>query len=266
MADPEQPRTPVDPAAAGLTRVVAIDGPSGSGKSTVSRALAKALGWAYLDTGAMYRAVTWDFLAHGFGEVAQLDPASRVELLARLSAMEMRLETGGEIVVNGTDVTAHLRSREVESRVSAVSAMPEVRKRMRALQRDVAARGPLVAEGRDMGSVVFPKARWKLFLDAEPEERAARRLRDFEARGRSVTFDEVLDEIAVRDRLDSTRSDAPLQRIPDSVYFDTTGLALDEVVARIVAMVRQHPEGVPGAFEIGGGPDGGSEREEACRP
>jgi len=233
-----------------VTAVVAIDGPSGAGKSTVARAVAKRLGYAYLDTGAMYRAVTWLFLANQFGDLAALDARGRRDILGLLDSLQMRLGPAGEVFVNDREVTSHLRSREVESRVSAVSAMPEVRYRMRALQREVAAAGPLVAEGRDMGSVVFPRALWKVFLDAEPEERARRRLADFAARGRDVSFEEVLDEIAVRDRLDSTRADAPLQRIPGAVYFDTTGMSLDEVVERLAKLIETHPDGLPENTEV----------------
>jgi len=240
-----------------VTDVVAIDGPSGAGKSTVARELARVLGFAYLDTGAMYRAVTWHFLAHQIGDVAGLDQRGRRLALELLDSLELRLEESGDrerrngqrVLVNGEDVSNHLRSREVESRVSAVSAMSEVRHSMRRLQREIAQRGPLVAEGRDMASVVFPRARWKFFLDAEPEERARRRLSDFVRRGRNVTFDQVLDEIAVRDRLDSTRADAPLTRAPGAVYFDTSGLTIDDVVRRLAEHVRRGDRGaeVPGA-------------------
>lgn len=206
--------------------VVAIDGPSGSGKSTVARALATELGYAYLDTGAMYRAVTWFLLSRQVPETA-----SDEELEVELQQLDLSASRDGRVLLGGEDVTAHLRSREVESKVSLVSARPVVRRAMRTYQRRFAASGPIVAEGRDVASVVFPKARWKFFIDAEPEERARRRLQDFQASGRDVSEAQVLEEMAVRDRLDSTRKDAPLARIKDATYVDTTGQDIKAVVA-----------------------------------
>ncbi len=221
------------------TEVVAIDGPSGAGKSTVARLLAERLGFAFLDTGAMYRAVTWHFLQAGCAPAECAgDPDRGLERM-RLALASARLELrAGRVLLNGRDVTAHLRVREVESQVSAVSALPFVRTAMRDLQRAVAAQGPVVAEGRDMGSVVFPEARWKVYLDAAPSERARRRSQDFERQGRPVSAADVLDEILVRDRLDSTRSDAPLRQAADALYVDTTGLTTEAVVARLLDFVR----------------------------
>jgi pantoate ligase/cytidylate kinase len=218
--------------------VVAIDGPSGAGKSTVARRLAAQLGYAYLDTGAMYRAVTWHLLENQHADLA--DEARTAELV---DEVRLELPPGGRVLLGGHDVTSHLRSREVESRVSAVSALSVVRQRMRAMQRELAARGPLVAEGRDMTSVVFPNARWKFFLDAEPEERGRRRFRDVSERGdRRVSEADVLEELAVRDRLDSTRRDAPLTRTKDAVYLDTTGMSVDQVVGEILRHMRPDPD------------------------
>lgn len=221
------------------TQVVAIDGPSGAGKSTVARLLAERLGFAFLDTGAMYRAVTWHFLQEGCAPAECAgDPDRGVERMQRaLAAARLELRAG-RVLLNGRDVTQHLRVREVESQVSAVSALPFVRTVMRDLQRAVAVQGPVVAEGRDMGSVVFPNARWKIYLDAAPSERARRRSQDFERQGRQVSSADVLDEILVRDRLDSTRSDAPLRQAADAIYVDTTGLTTEAVVARLLTFVR----------------------------
>ncbi|MHC4079282.1 MAG: (d)CMP kinase [Planctomycetota bacterium] len=212
--------------------VVAIDGPSGSGKSTVARALATELGYAYLDTGAMYRAVTWYLLRRQVAETA-----SDEELEAELRQLDMCPTRDGRVLLCGEDVTSHLRSREVESKVSAVSARPVVRRAMRKHQRQFATSGPIVAEGRDVASVVFPKARWKFFIDAEPEERARRRCQDFRASGRVVSEAQVLQEMVARDRLDSTRKDAPLARIKDATYVDTTGQDIKAVVARLREIV-----------------------------
>jgi len=232
MTQPEPSATP-DEDDQGPTEVVAIDGPSGAGKSTVARQLAQRLGYAFLDTGAMYRAVTWLFLENQHNDLS--DEATTRALLADL---DLDLRPGGTVLVNGRDVTAHLRSREVESRVSAVSALPEVRARMRALQRAIARRGPVVAEGRDMTSVVFPAARWKFFLDAEPEVRARRRYLEVRGKGREVTEADVLEELAVRDRLDSTRRDAPLTRTPQAHYIDTTDLSVEQTVDLLLATIR----------------------------
>ena len=219
--------------------VVAIDGPSGAGKSTVARLLAKELGFGFLDTGAMYRAVTWHFLQEGCApaECASEPDQGTSRMQRALSRARLEL-SDGRVLLNGRDVTPHLRVREVESQVSAVSALPFVRVVMRDLQRAVATRGPVVAEGRDMGSVVFPNARWKVYLDAAPSERARRRSSDFERQGRTVSEPDVLDEILVRDRLDSTRSDAPLRQAPDALYVDSTGLATEVVVRRLLDFVR----------------------------
>ncbi|MFY9344744.1 MAG: (d)CMP kinase [Planctomycetota bacterium] len=221
------------------TEVVAIDGPSGAGKSTVARRLAERLGFQYLDTGAMYRAITWHFLTVGAAPAECAADPDLGQARMRQALANARLELAGAAVLcNGRDVTAHLRTREVESQVSAVSALPFVREAMRDLQRAIAARGPVVAEGRDMGSVVFPQARWKVYLDARPEERARRRSQDFAAAGRVVDQRDVLDEISVRDRLDSTRSDAPLRQAPDALYVDSTGQPAEAVVARLLEFVR----------------------------
>jgi cytidylate kinase len=233
-----QPSRAPEPRADDPRDVVAIDGPSGAGKSTIARALADALGFAYLDTGAMYRAVTWLFLEN---EHNDLDDEEHTRSL--LADLRLELRPGGAVLVNGRDVTSHLRSREVESRVSQVSALPAVRMRMRELQRDIARRGPVVAEGRDMTSVVFPAARWKFYLDAEPEVRARRRFLEVRAKGREVSEADVLEELAVRDRLDSTRRDAPLARTAEARYLDTSGLDPAACVAAMLQSIRGSARG-----------------------
>lgn len=221
------------------TDVVAIDGPSGAGKSTIARRLAERLGYAFLDTGAMYRAITWHFLECGTApsECADQPDQGHAQMQAALRKAKLGLQDG-RMLLNGRDITPHLRTREVESQVSAVSALPFVRASMGDLQRAVAMQGPVVAEGRDMGSVVFPRARWKVYLDAAPSERARRRCQDFERQGRKVSEQDVLEEILVRDRLDSTRQDAPLRQADDAVYIDSTGLTADAVIDKLLQLVR----------------------------
>lgn len=225
-------------------RVVAIDGPSGAGKSTVARALARRLGFAYLDTGAMYRAATLWFLRHGWfassGDVA--DPGSprarlTAELLDRL-VLELPPGEPQQVLLNGEDVAGELRSQQIEALVSDVASVPAVRTRMRGLQRELARRGPLVAEGRDMTSVVFPSARWQFYLDAANDERARRRLRDFLGRGIETDVDRVRADIDARDRLDTTRADAPLRRVDRARFIDTTGLTIVEVVEQMARQVE----------------------------
>lgn len=218
----------------GDQHVVAIDGPSGSGKSTVARGLAERLGYTYLDTGAMYRAVTWHFLSKGIGPESGV-----VAVEGALARLRLALNERGKVEIDNEDVSDNLRTREVEANVSGVSAMPRVREMMRGLQRSIAGAGPLVAEGRDMGSVVFPRARWKFYLDAEPEERARRRHGEYVERGRGVTQQEIQDEIQQRDRLDSAREDAPLTRAEGAVVIDTTHASAERIIADLLEIVRR---------------------------
>ena len=216
----------------GALQVVTLDGPSGAGKSTIAKALAGRLGWTHLDTGSMYRAVTLALLRKG----VDLADASAVQ--AVLDSLELRLEPGGKVYLGDEEVSGSLRTKEVEELVSPVSALPAVRARMKDLQRAEAQRGPLVAEGRDMGSVVFPDAKYKFFLDASIAERARRRHLDFEAQGRHIPRDQVLMEIERRDFQDRTRKDAPLLRTPDMEVIDSTSLGIEEIVDRMVARVH----------------------------
>jgi cytidylate kinase len=192
--------------------LVAIDGPAGAGKSTVARAVAQALGWTYLDTGAMYRSVA----------------------LARLRERPFpeRIEVGERVYADGIDVTADIRTPEVTALTSEVAAEPEVRAKLVVLQRDLIASGDYVAEGRDIGTVVAPDAEVKVFLTASPEERARRRA---EQEGRPL--EEVLADQRERDARDESREHSPLVAADDALEVDTTGLTIDEVVARIVSLV-----------------------------
>jgi cytidylate kinase len=201
--------------------VVAIDGPAGAGKSTVARAVARELGFAYLDTGAMYRCV------------ALLALASPAEDPARL-ARAARIEVGARTLLDGRDVTAAIRAPEVSEKVSRVAAEPAVREVLVAAQRALLAAGDWVAEGRDVGTVVAPDAALKVFLTADPAERARRRAAErgvADARG-------VLGELRARDERDSTHGRTTLRPAPDAVVLDTTDLRLAEVVDRVAALAR----------------------------
>ena len=214
--------------------VIAIDGPAGAGKSTVGRAVADRLGVGYLDTGAMYRAVTFAVLRRG------VDPHDEEAVLGVAETVEM---TVGEerVMVDGVDATREIRGREVTSAVSSVAANPAVRSLLVDAQRSwVVTRGGGVVEGRDIGTVVFPGADLKLFVTASPRVRAERRVA--EAGG---DVDEMEASIIERDRLDSTRETSPLAVVPAAVTLDTSGLSIDEVVAAVVAEVE--------ARSVGGG-------------
>jgi CMP/dCMP kinase len=214
-----------------VTLVIAMDGPSGSGKSSVSRGVARALGLRYLDTGAMYRAVTWWMLREG---VPVDDPAA---VAARAGDPDVRSGTDPEaptISVDGVDVSGPIRSAEVTGAVSAVAAVPEVRERLVALQREIIGAGGIVVEGRDIGTVVAPGAAVKIYLTASPEVRAQRRSK--ELTGASVSSTQA--DMARRDRLDSTRTTNPLARADDAVEVDTTSLGLTEVITEIVQIAK----------------------------
>ncbi|MDZ4826040.1 MAG: (d)CMP kinase [Actinomycetota bacterium] len=212
--------------------VVAIDGPSGTGKSTVARAVADALDLNVLDTGAMYRAVTFAVLDRGL-DPNDGDACTRVAVDARIEVER------GVTTLDGRDVSAEIRTPEVTATVSAVSAHPPVREVLVARQRSwVEAHGGGVVEGRDIGTVVFPGAVVKVYLDADDAERARRRHRDEQAAAREVAVDDVREALTRRDQLDSTRAASPLLAAEDAVVIDTTDRAVADVVAEIVARYR----------------------------
>jgi CMP/dCMP kinase len=224
-----------DTASPGL--VIAVDGPSGSGKSSAARGAARALGFRYLDTGAMYRAITWWMLRAG------VDVTDQAAVAASADRAVIELGTDPDkqpVTVDEIDVTHAIRTREVTNKVSAVSAVPRVRQRLAAIQRETIAaaraggRG-IVVEGRDIGTVVAPDAHVKIFLTASDTVRAQRRARDLVA-DPAATIALTREELARRDLLDSTRAVSPLLKAPDAVEIDTTNTNLDEVVARIVEL------------------------------
>jgi len=219
--------------------VVAIDGPAGSGKSTTARAVARELGYVHLDSGAVYRAVTLCAL-EGLGRPADAWTGATVVAAARAGALSVRITAGALDVRLGTHpAEPAIRSDAVTAEVSRVAAMPEVRDYVNALLRTTARDGGVVMDGRDIGTVVFPDAEVKVFLVADPAERARRRLLE---KGRASTAEAVREEaqaLTTRDRRDSTREVAPLARAADAVQLDTTGLTFEEQVARVVALVRR---------------------------
>ena len=223
------------------TLVVCIDGPSGSGKSTVARGVARTLRLRYLDTGAMYRALTWAVLERG------VDPVDVDAVVAAAADLDLEISTDpvsgsaavGDVAVAGRDVTAAIRTGPVTHAVSTVSAIPEVRRRMVALQRSIIGAGGIVVEGRDIGTAVCPDSPVKIFLTASPEARAARRSAEESdpAARRDVAAVEA--DLARRDRLDSTRVASPLNQAPDAVVLDSTTLDVQGAVAFVVDLVAR---------------------------
>ena len=225
--------------------IIAIDGPAGSGKSTVAHAIAERCGVTYLDTGAMYRSVTLACLRRG----VDLDDADAVAAVAR----EVRIEFGNDgtrqtVMLDGQDVTADIRTPEVDRNVSVVSAVPAVRSAMVALQRAGGEQGDGVAEGRDIGTVVFPNAEVKVFLTADAEARAHRRAvqreggdaaKDATAQADTAQERAILEEIRRRDKLDSTRKEAPLRAADDAHHIDSSSMGVDEVVSEVMRLMEE---------------------------
>ena len=211
--------------------MVAIDGPSGAGKSTIAQRLAERLGFTYIDTGAMYRAVALWALRR------QIDPGDmhRMEQLAMAADIEL---SPGRIQLNGEDVTEAIREPAVSNAASRAAVIPAVRRAMVAKQRAIGERASVVMEGRDIGTVVFPDADVKIFLDANPTERVRRRFQEVRAKGEPISEQTLAEQMEERDRRDSTRADAPLAQAPDAAYLDTTSLTLDEVEEAILRIVR----------------------------
>ncbi len=211
--------------------IITMDGPAGAGKSSVARALARRVGFRFLDTGAMYRAVALAGLRAGVDW-------SRPDALARL-AEKLHIEVDGDrTLLDGEDVTAAVRHPDVTAATRYAADNARVRDRLVALQRRLAAGEDVVTEGRDQGTVAFPDAQLKIFLTASPEERARRRLRDLERQGERASFDEVLAQQAQRDREDAARPVGTLRRAPDAVEVDTDGMPFDAVVDRLVELVN----------------------------
>ncbi|MEJ8634079.1 (d)CMP kinase [Streptomyces sp. NPDC006475] len=214
--------------------IVAIDGPAGTGKSSTSRAVAAALGLSYLDTGAQYRAITWWMITNG---VDVDDPAAIAMAAGKPAIVSGTDPDGPTITVDGVDAAAPIRTPEVSARVSAVSAVPEVRARITELQRSIAASatGGIVVEGRDIGTTVLPDADLKIFLTATPEVRAARRSGELKGSDVAATRDALIK----RDAADSSRKTSPLAKADDAVEVDTSELTLQQVVECVVTLVEE---------------------------
>jgi len=218
--------------------VLTIDGPSGSGKGTISRAVADRLGWHYLDSGAIYRAVG---LAAAWENVDLSDPESVAACAAR-TEIHFETDDSGEprVIVNGKDATHQLRMETAGAAASAIAAHPPVRAALLDLQKRFRQAPGLVADGRDMGTVIFPDAGYKVFLTASAAERAKRRYKQLKEKGVSVNLDSLLHEIAARDERDAGRAVAPLKPAEDAVIVDSTGTAITEVIERVLAVLPKH--------------------------
>lgn len=214
--------------------VVAIDGPAGAGKSTIARRVAARLGFLYVDTGAMYRTVALWALRNG----TELDDWHRLEQLA--VAADIRLEAeSGRVFLNGEDVSEAIRTEAVSDGASRVAAIPAVRRAMVAKQKVFAESNSIVMEGRDIGTVVFPEARVKIFMDADPAVRAQRRQRQLAENGRSASLHEVEGEMRKRDTRDRERAEAPLLQAPDAEYLDASGMTVEEAEEAVLKIVRE---------------------------
>jgi cytidylate kinase len=216
--------------------IVAIDGPSGAGKSTVGKRLASELGYLYIDTGAMYRALGWKALKEG------LDLKEGKALQDFCARTEVELKRDGEglrVILDGNDVSGLIRTPEMSMAASTISAQPCVRERLLELQRAMGRQGGVVLEGRDIGTVVFPDAHAKFFLDAAVEERARRRWLELTDKGNAVTLEQTIEDVKSRDYNDSTRDIAPLKKADDAIVVDSSGIGIDQVVGIMKAKVLE---------------------------
>jgi len=216
--------------------IIAIDGPAGSGKSTTAKLLAQKLNYLYLDTGAMYRAITLKALRQ---KIDEHDDSSLTELAENTDITLINRDGVLHVLLDGEDVTDKIRTPEIDRAISYVSMVPAVRRRMVELQRQLGKQGGVVAEGRDIGTVVFPQADLKIFLVASVEERGKRRWKELQARGVEVPLEQVIEEIQRRDKLDSSRKLSPLKKAPDAIEVDTTKLTIPQQVEVILQKVRE---------------------------
>ncbi len=222
--------------------IITIDGPSGAGKSTISRLLAQRLGYKYLDTGALYRAVAWRVKKN------KVDPDNEKTLGEMLENIDITF-SGDRIIVNGVDVTSQIRTQEIGELSSQLSAKPIVRARLFSIQREAGLKGKVVVEGRDIGTAIFPDVENKFFLDAGLEERAMRRYREFKdsrlrrpaeagTHTKKITIETVIEDFKKRDLRDSTRENSPLKKTEDMIYIDTSNIGVEKVVTKIMENLK----------------------------
>lgn len=218
------------------TQIIAIDGPAGAGKSSTARMVAQKLGFAFLDTGAMYRAATWWALHNS----CDLDNADALAQSTAEMQLDIREENGQQqVTVNGTDITDAIRTTEITRQIYKLDQNSAVRRQLVALQRQFGERSPTVAEGRDIGTVVFPNAKCKIYMDASPEVRAKRRMLQMQEKGMSADYDAILQDIVERDTLAMQRDDSPLCKAEDAILLDTSNLNFEEVVNAIITIARE---------------------------
>lgn len=217
--------------------IITIDGPAGVGKSTISRKVAARYGYTYLDTGAMYRAVAWYLVQYGIDidNIADVESVLDDITITLLPAKNEGDDVG--VLLNGENISAQIRTPEISMTASTVSALPAVREKLTAMQRQIGAQGCVVAEGRDTGTVVFPEASNKFYLDARPEARAGRRALQLRERGETVDEEKLLEMTIARDKQDSEREIAPLKKADDAVLVDTTDLTADQVFKAITELI-----------------------------
>ncbi len=213
--------------------IIAVDGPAGSGKSTISKIVAKKLGFTYLDTGAMYRMVTYAVLKNG------INLENENELIKLLDEIKLDIEKD-KFYLDREDVSEVIRKEEVTNNVSKVAAIKLVREKLVCMQRDISKGKKVILDGRDIGTVVFPQAELKIFLVASPEERAKRRVKEFLEKGIDTNYEKVLEEIKERDHMDSTRKESPLTQAEDAVLIDTSFMNIDQVSEEIIKLVEKN--------------------------
>lgn len=213
--------------------IIAIDGPAGSGKSSVAKVIAQKLNLTYLDTGAMYRAVTYFMLTHKI----DINKLNEVELEKKLNEMELSIENN-KILLNGTDVSKKIRGADITSNISEIAANGQIRGFLVNLQQKIGASGDSILDGRDIGTVVFPKAEYKFYLVASPEVRAKRRFKEYQENNVVIDFSEVLERIVKRDFADENRLISPLKQAEDAILIDTSEMKFEEVINNIIEKVK----------------------------
>jgi cytidylate kinase len=228
--------------------IVAIDGPSGAGKSTLAKRIAKDLRFTYLDTGAIYRALALKILRRA----VDLNDTAALSAIVNETAIDLRERNGQlQVFLDGEDVSASIRTPEVSQMASRASALAMVRHRLLDLQRALGRRGNVVAEGRDIGTVVFPEAQVKIFLNASLEERARRRCDELRAAGRSVSLSETIREMEERDKRDSERDIAPLRKADDAIALDSSGLTADGVAEKVLQLIKSESSKIKNDRSLG---------------